>query len=51
MENKTKLLIRKIVLRDVEIKMLDRRNGGLIICEEEMVEILRELEKEYTEEI
>ena len=40
-------LIRKTTIRDVEIKMLDRRLDGIIISNEVMIEILKELEDNY----
>lgn len=47
MTEEIKNLIRKCVLRDIEIKMNDRKLDNFIITDEIVIEILRDLEKEY----
>lgn len=44
------ILIRKNVLRDIELKMLEKANEGLIISQDEVIEILKELEELYVKD-
>lgn len=43
-------LFKKMVLRDVEIKINDRKLNDFVIEDFIVIEILRELEDEYTKE-
>jgi hypothetical protein len=44
MNKEIEILIQKNILRDIELKMLDRELEGMIISKEVMQEILKEIE-------